>query len=1030
MPKSTTQFVRMMAVLMLAMSLLGLNALAQSTTDGAIGGIVTDQTGAVIPNATVTATNNGTNATATATSDASGRYRVIQLKPGTYTVAVKAANFAGYKAQNIIVEVGRITNVEAKLSVSTQTEAVDVTGEAPVINTQAPDLATNINQTSISELPINGRRWSQYALLTPGATPDGNFGLISFRGISGLLNNNTVDGGDNNQAFFAEERGRTRISYVISQDAIQEFQVNTSNYSAEYGRSAGGVVNAVTKSGTNGFHGDAFWYIRDNELGATNSFTKAFVNGVLQPVKPEDRRQQWGGSIGGPILKDKLFFFFSYDQQHRNFPGIAAPNNPNTFFAPLTAGELTTLAGRGVNAATANAGMAYLQSLSGQVSRKGDQDIFLPKIDWKINDKNSLAIVYNRMRWDSPAGVQTQAAVSRGIASFGNDGVKVDTLNLKLSSALSNTVSNELRFSTGRDFEFQRSQTPAPGEPTSANGFPPTAAIDTSGSGWTIGKPNFLERKSYPMELRTQVANSTSIAWGKHLLKFGADWNRVNDELDNLFQEAGAYTYNNRVDFLSDWGNPAANKRYSNFQQGLGPSRFVFTTHDYNAFFQDDWRIHPRLTINLGLRYENERLPAAQVPNALLPLSKKFPTDNNNFGPRVGFAWDPQGNGKMSMRGGWGYYYGRVINSTISNAITNTGVTSSQLQYFFTPSTAGSPTYPNIVSAGSVRPDVVVFDRKFELPRVMQFDFNIEREIGWGIVASASYIGSRGDHLPNFIDTNLNPAGPTGFNTFLIQGGPKDGQSVTVPFYQAARPNTNFNRITAISSKVESQYDAFVAQVNKRMSHGLQVQMSYTYAEANDNGQSSQTFTTGNSVLYPSNLAIEQGRSNFDIRHRFVSSLVWQPAYFQNGNAIVKHITENWTIAPIIAMNSGKPYTATLSGNTISGSTTSGITGAAGSTRVPFDAINAYSFPAVYNVDLRLSRRVKVKEGMNLEFLSEAFNLFNHRNITDIQTREYTYNSATTPKTLVYNTAFGSATGASSTLYRERQIQFAIRMQF
>ena len=1032
MPKSTTQVVRMFAVLMLAISLFGATAFAQSTTDGAIGGTVTDQSGAVVPGATVKATNMGTNAVSTATTDGSGRYRVIHLQPGKYTVEVTSGNFSPYKAQNLIVEVGLVTNIDAKLSVGTKAEAVDVTGEAPQINTQSQDFTSNINQTSINELPINGRRWSQYALLTPGATPDGNFGLISFRGISGLLNNNTVDGGDNNQAFFSEERGRTRISYVVSQDAIQEFQVNTSNYSAEYGRSAGGVVNAVTKSGTNAFHGDAFWYIRDNELGATNAFTKAFVNGTLQNVKPEDRRQQWGGSIGGPIMKDKLFFFFSYDQQHRNFPGIASPNNPVTFFQPFQASELSTFTARGITPAQQAAGLAYLQSLTGTVPRKGDQIIFFPKIDWQLNDKNTVALSYNRMRWDSPAGVQTQAAVNRGIASFGNDGVKVDALNAKLTSLLTSTISNELRFSYGRDFEFQRSQTPAPGEPTTANGFPPSAAIDAGGSGMTIGKPNFLERRSYPDERRVQIANSTSISHGKHLFKFGADYNHVDDLLDNLFQEAGVYNYNNRVDFISDLANPAG-KRYSSFNQGLGPSAFEFATHDVNFFVQDDWRFHPRLTLNLGMRYEREILPEPQIPNAAAPKTGEFPNDKNNFGPRFGFAWDPFGNGKTAVRGGWGVYYGRVINSTISNAITNTGSPLGQLQFQFRPGDAGAPTYPNVIAAGTPsRADVVQFARGFEQPLIYQWDALVERELPFGIVGSLSYIGSRGNFLPSFIDTNL-PTAEKGLATYHVVGGDLDGQTFQVPYYKGSRPNSAFGRITEISSTVKSQYDAMVLQANKRMSGGVQFQMSYTYAHASDNGQGSQTFTTGNSVLSPAEPNLEQGRSNFDIRHRFVSSLVWQPAYFKDGNAVVKAITSDWTIAPIFGFSSGKPFTGTVSGNLPSSAsaTTTGIEGAGGTLRPRFIPVNSFEFPDIYNVDLRISRRVNVTEGKNLEFLAEAFNLFNHMNVTDVQTRLYSLSGSNVSNlTLSYNPAFGTATGASSTIYRERQIQFAVRFQF
>ena len=242
-------------VVLLACTLFALFAVAQSTTDGAIGGTVFDQTQALVPGAKITVVNTGTNFEISVTSDEFGKFRAMRLQPGLYTVTAEAGNFAPSRVSNVVVEVGRVTELELTLATGAKSEVVEVTGEAPVINTLQQDFSANINQTSINELPINGRRWSNFALLTPGATPDGNYGLISFRGISGLLNNSTVDGGDNNQAFFSEERGRTRISYVISQSAVREFQVNASNFSAEYGRAAGAVVNSVTKSGTNAYHG-------------------------------------------------------------------------------------------------------------------------------------------------------------------------------------------------------------------------------------------------------------------------------------------------------------------------------------------------------------------------------------------------------------------------------------------------------------------------------------------------------------------------------------------------------------------------------------------------------------------------------------------------------------------------------------------------------------------------------------------------------------------------------------------------------
>src|SRR4030095_10530660 len=281
-------------------------ALAQSTTTGAIGGVVMNPNKEVVPGAAITTRNVGTNEEATASTDEAGRFRIVNLQPGTYALTVNATGFSPYNQERVVVEVGQVTNLDVPLSIGPVSGTVEVTSEAPVINTAQQDFSSNVNQTSINELPINGRRWSNFALLTPGTVPDGNFGLISFRGVSGLLNNSTVDGGDNNQAFFSEERGRTRLSYSTSQAAVREFQVNTSNYSAEYGRAAGGVVNTVTKSGTNDFHGQVFYYQRNNKWGARNplAFQSVIVNGVPDRIgiKPKDVRHQFGGNIGGPIV--------------------------------------------------------------------------------------------------------------------------------------------------------------------------------------------------------------------------------------------------------------------------------------------------------------------------------------------------------------------------------------------------------------------------------------------------------------------------------------------------------------------------------------------------------------------------------------------------------------------------------------------------------------------------------------------------------------------------------------------------------
>ncbi|HXN51308.1 MAG TPA: TonB-dependent receptor [Candidatus Acidoferrum sp.] len=1036
---------------------------AQSTTDGAIGGTVTDPSGAVVPNAAVSSRNLGTSSSSSGVTDGGGRYLLIHLQPGVYSLEISGSGFGVFKATNITVEVGRVTAIDATLTVKALAETIVATAELPVITTDRADFTTNINQTTIDNLPINGRRWSTFALSTPGAVPDGGFGLVSFRGISGLLNNNTVDGADNNQAFFSEERGRTRISYSTSAAAIQEFQINTSNYSAEYGRSAGGVVNAVTKSGSNQLHGQAFWYDRTSDLGAVNpfSFKSQLVNGVAtrRPFLPPDKRHQFGGGIGGPVIKDKLFFFFSGDQQLRGFPAIADSGTPGAIVAPLTAAELTTLSGRGVSAAQANAGVAFLQSLTGEVPRTGDQLILLPKIDWNLTSKHHVSVSYNRLRWASPAGVQTAGVVSRGIESFGSDFVKEDWGIARLNSSISSTFTNELRYQIGRDFEYQIGQNPISGEPVSAQGVSPQVFVGGVGN-FTFGKPNFLDRRAFPKETRNQVADTLSWSHGTHLLRFGFDFNHVNDVEDNLFRESGDYSYSTRADYLSDFA-AAANKLtprctftpaapappfavpcYSSFNQQLGPSKFTFSTNDLAFFVQDDWRVKPYFTVNFGLRYETELMPSPQIANSALPLTRKLPNDYKGVGPRLGFAWDLTHNGKTIVRAGYGIFYGRIINSTIANAITNTGVlSSSQLGFFFLPSTAGAPAYPNVLSTApppaSFTPQVVQFAPHTSNPMVHEFDIDFQREIAANTVVSVSYLGSLGGNLPRFVDINLNA--PASTVAYTISGGAQNGQTISAPLFKGPRPNPAFNSITDISNSVTSKYNALVVALNRRFYQGFQIQTSFTYSHARDAGQSSQTFTVANNVLNPFDLSQEQGRSNFDVRERFNFGAVWTPDLYKGSRLILKELVNGFTISPLISISSGAPYTALIQGNA-PGGVSSGVLGAGGTNRVPFLAPNSFQMPRTANVDLRLEKSFRLTEGRRFTLTADAFNALNRTNFTALDNQIYTICAANakcsvtgltpTVNQLLFNSHFGIPTSSSNSLLAQRQIQIGARLDF
>jgi len=675
-------------------------------------------------------------------------------------------------------------------------------------------------------------------LLTPSTVPDGTFGLVSFRGISGVLNNSQVDGGDNNQAWQSEERGRTRIGYVVSQSAIREFQVNTSNYSAEYGRSAGGVINTVTKSGTNQFHGEVFEYYRNNKFGARNP--RAFRT-ILNPdftttvvgYKPPDVRHQFGANVCGPISKNKLFFCFTYDQQKRNFPGLAIFNIANY----LNTVNRTGLTSLGISSAQIDSTIAFLNSLTGPTPRRGDQTIFFPKIDWNINKRNVLTGSYNRLRWKSPAGLQTQATNTNARHSFGDDFVDVDTVNVRLQSTISSTMLNEARFQYSKELGRALSQPPLPGEPatamTSQGARSPQVFLT---NGLTFGTTVNFERNAYPDERRNQFADTFTISRGRHTVKFGGDFSHVFDRISNLRTEAGSYSYSNINDFIVDyvhWQSPSTvisncsttgtgrvpGKCYtSNYAQGIGIPGIDLAVNEYAFFVQDDFRVNPRFTLNLGMRWEYQKLPKPILPNSstvvipsdgrtLAEATSTLPDDKDNFGPRLGFAWDLTGDGKTSLRGGFGVYYGRLMVAQVFNAMINTGNPAGQGQASIAVSSASAPIFPNVINPANFaipsNANIQFYAKGFQNPTIHQYDLVLERQIMKNTVVSFSYLGSLGRHLPTFIDQNLvlcsqrtsTSANCTqNFINYTIVGGPRGGQTFLVE--QQTRLNNSLGQLT------------------------------------------------------------------------------------------------------------------------------------------------------------------------------------------------------------------------------------------
>ena len=1082
-------------------------------TYGQINGVVTDPNGAVVPNASILATNEGTSTAVTVQADGSGTYIMTNLQPGIYDVQTTASGFSPMKQTGVRVEVGLSTTLDVHLALQGEVETVTVTSDAPVINTEQSVFSTNIDQTEMTDLPISQRRWSNFAVLSPGAVPDGTFGDVAFRGLGYMFDNNTVDGAANTQGFFAEEVGRTRMGYSTSLISVQEFQVTTSNYSAEYGHAVGGVINAITKSGTNGLHGDVYYYLRDSTIGG--AYTPFATGAVLQPngsyltepIKPLDIRNQFGADAGGPVIKNKLFWYFNFDDFRRNFPLANIPTTPANFFAPisvvapsggcpaaaklsggsssypktLTNGQILDC--RGFTQAQVNTATTFLASSTGVSPRTGDQTIFFPKLDWKPNDNNTVTGSFNRVRWKSPFGVQTNATAARSIDSNGNDDVKDDRAIANWSSVLSTWATNNARFIYTRDFEFENPTPSLPGEPVSALGLAPQADLNSCGfnvssqlalaCSWTLGTPYYLNRAAYPDEKRYQGADTFSISKGSHLIKFGFDITHTGDYLNAYVagDQYGEYVYNQLTDYISDYlaavnhlGNacissvatPAAVPCYNDYLQTVGPLAFNVPTLETGLFVQDDWRVIPRLTLNLGLRWDHESLPSPILPNPAIPQTTTFPTDNKDFGPRFGFAWDITGQGTTVVRGGYGLYFGRITNEQIYDAMTQTGNAGSQLSPTIFPTTssgaavAGVPVYPAVLpsyNASVGTANITYFPSDMRLPAAEEFDAVLEHEFWHNTSLSISYIGSVGRFLPIGIDTNLNK--PSTIN-YTVIGGPLAGQTVSEPLFTGARPQPAYNQIVQYCTCGISHYNAGVIQFKRRMNGGVQFDFSYTYASDTDDvatsstsGGSGGSATTPNissdSVVNPFDFRAEEGVSNLEVRNRFVGAVVWQPPHFDHSQSLLtRALLSGWLVSVTQIAETGLPYIQIISGNQPSGLSpaatisSGGPTGGKTSPRAYFVPKNSNFMPPFVNTDMRIARAFTVHERLRTELSIEAFNLFNHRNFTSVTQTAYTTGGTAAAPTLTYNsTSFGAFTNANNgTIFTARQLQLGAKISF
>ncbi len=1122
-------------------------AVAQSTTQGGISGTVEDVTNAVVPGATVTIMNIGTNATQHLTADASGYFKAPLLEPGTYKVTVESPGFGQYEADSVTVQVGQVTGLMPKLKTGSTAQTVTVSADATVLNTESPDFSSELTSNALASIPVQNRRWSSLALTTPGVVADSSgFGLISVRGQSTLLNNVEIDGADDNQAYFSEERGRTREGYSTTPGAVREFDVNTGVYSAQYGRATGAVINSVTRSGTNQIHGTANFDDLDRGFGA---YVPGSVSAAGTPLKPKDLRKIYGFSAGGPLLKDRLFWFYTYNQLSHINPAVSQAKsygNANgstvgsfleqpdasvvscnlTTGAVVATGEahvsldgqVCTLAAR-LNLASYAAAVTYynnavsgaggLTSDLGIVPRFGDQEINSPKLDWQVNSKEHVTLLFNRLRWDAPGDVQTGSTATYSVDAFGADFVKLDYGVAKLESLLTSKMSNELLYQYSRELDDEGQQAYSPytlnnlvaaggagsnGLTNAPGGTIPYISLNSS-IGFNLGSPYYSYRLKYPDERKWQVGDILYYELGNHSLRVGADVVHNYDLQTQTPYYFGDYTYSTIANYLTDLATKssatsagACNSSggagtstvsgvgtyhcYSSAYQDFGATTYQIATTDYAGFVQDNWKVRPRLTLELGVRYDYQSIPAptsalTTAMGSFVPYAglTNAPSDKNNFGPRIGFSYDVYGDGKTVLRGGAGLYYGRIVNATIAGAQFGSGSPNGQYQSASVkPTASGAPSFPYPLAGGSSsKPSSYFLAPNLQNPMAQEEDLQVQQQMGKGTVFQVSYLGSQGRELPNFLDVNLAP--PEDLEYVTINGGPGNGQaSVPVPTfgtctagancpYPTGYINPNFTNITEVISNINSTYNALVFEILNRSMHGLQFDANYTWSHALDFNQNANAGVGTNYWLNPyANARQNYGTSEFNVGNRFVGYVLYNFPKIGSGGPL-KYLANGWTINDSFQMQNGLPYSAQInSGYNSTAALNSSWNGVPSVYYIPTIGLNTFQVPRAIVDDARLQKAFSFRDRYNLQLAADVYNVANHENFSTSNINENAYNfgstavavgapavgSAANPAVLTYipktapNVGFGSHSSANNSgfLYTPREIEITAKLVF
>ena len=999
-------------------------------TTGSIQGTVIDEKGGAVPDAGVEVKNLDTDQSKTTTTGSEGQYQFLALPPGRYSVTIKKAGFATIVEDNALLTVGQTMTLPVTVKVSAAAEQIVVTAAPTLVDTVNTVSSSTLNEISVAETPVLGRKFEDLLTLTPGVGivqgPDGD--EINFNGQRGIFNNISMDGGDYNNGMFGEQMGGQRAAIDITLDAVKEFQVVAAGANAEFGRTAGGVVNVVTKSGTNTLHGSAFEYQRLEALSSDTSDGKPLTN---------FSREQFGGTLGGPIIKDKMFFFGAGE-------GIIENLTRDNLSASMGTCPVTTPV-VGVNDAiiTSNPECQRLALLNFYKTTFNDTEgnpvthpvrngTGLGRFDWTVTSKNMFSVTYD---FDYSKNTnQTFDVPTYGDTANGIEGPsKIQTINSNLFTTISPTLLNEFHFTYGRE-NRPRAATDQSAVPDTGIGFAPS---------FRFGQPFFLEPTVTEIFWHTDLHDNFSVIHGKHTIKFGGAWLRSNNtqifpgffEGRYLFDsvtgflhyaspasmgvgfgpttedcDSGAFTDTSLLTeksvggvmtaFCPDGSQAAQGPLLFYVQHGpttsnesLDASGYSSISNDeYALFVQDQWQALPNLTINYGLRWEAQIFPNPTIPPSQtaygvnlsepnFPSTGYLPNQKKMFQPRLGFAWDILNNKKSVFRASWGIYNARQNLLTQVGAITTNGVQQQSIFAsscvnaptcnFFNTATGGAPpTYPNTVPIPALAPGTFPFQ-----PGVTVFSkdyanpriYTVNGQFEQQIASSwSAYIDVTWSKGVHLTRFEDPNSAGTGFTL------PTVGQD-TVNYVGGLTVFPNLGSITNTTSDARSLYRGATIGVHKRMSNRFQLEANYTYSEdLDDDSNERDPFTFRYANLF--DLAKEYSYSDRDEKHKFnfytYANLPWKIV----GNVRMQaHSAQpetdnplgNGTGAPCTINNSLTRFVVTAPG--------SGVTVDCGRNHLRKD--NGY-----FTFDWRLERDFTIGDRFTLIPTVEMFNTFNNKN--------------------------------------------------